>query len=78
MCEENPCPITFRVARRIRDGNVAALLKLGDRRGTAEQGVSIRDGNVAALLKLAHLDQFPSLGGRIRDGNVAALLKPRV
>ncbi len=27
MCEENPCPITFRVARRIRDGNVAALLK---------------------------------------------------
>ena len=65
----------LRLQASIRDGNVAALLKLGRscqyRRGRS----GIRDGNVAALLKQAGRLAFHGRFSRIRDGNVAALLK---
>ena len=62
----------------IRDGNVAALLKLTPCCCCPGSSPGIRDGNVAALLKLSLRPmKRQEVLLCIRDGNVAALLKPR-
>ncbi len=67
----------MRSGANFRDGNVAAPLKLDERRDDHPCSPDFRDGNVAAPLKHERAARRAGRSADFRDGNVAAPLKLR-